>query len=149
MKDDWEKLYEKYEGRKRKIIIRIAAVTAISILSMMAIISLFPGKGGSGENIYSVLQQASNPGSYKMRTAFADTQCLWIRSSANEKSFVLEAREYYSSEKNCIGDFINSTEIPLKGPINIVGNDCICGKKVCELENIFEGNITNLKIKGC
>lgn len=161
VKDEWKELYEKYEKRKRRIIIRMLLVTFAAIIISGIILSLYtfkPPPSQENKTVYpqtdlqkisSDLSGAVNPGSYKMQTELADTQCFWIRSTAGESGFVLEVREYNSSSRNCIGEFLNSTEIPLAKPLNLVGNDCICGKRICELENVLEGNMTSLKIKGC
>lgn len=161
VKDEWKELYDKYEKRKRRIIIRILLVTIAIIIISGMILSLYsfePSIPQENKNlstdsnlqkINSDLSGAVSPGSYKMQTDVPDTQCFWIRSTTNENGFVLEVREYNSSSKNCIGEFLNKTEILLDKPINLIGNDCICGKKICELENVLENNITNLRIKGC
>ncbi len=157
MNDEWKELYEKYEKRKRRIVNKILLASIIAAFSIAAIFYLSQNQdsesplpsGASPENIYSALQKSASSGSYSFATNLSDTQCYWLRSTANENGFALEVREYNSPEKNCIGDFLNRTEIPLEKPINLMGNDCICGKKICELENVLEGNRTNLKIKGC
>lgn len=154
MEDEWKKLYEKYEKRKRRIVNKILIVSIIAIAVMTAVVLLSPYmfsgfSSQTKENIYSILQESANQGSYKFQTSLPDTQCYWIRSTAGESGFVLEVREYLSPQKNCIGEFLNSTEIQISKPINLIGNDCICGKKICELENVLENNATNLKLNGC
>lgn len=56
--------------------------------------------------------------------------CYWVRYTYSDKGHVLEIREYKSPNKDCYGELVNVTEIPLKSGANIGGDtSCICGGK--------------------
>lgn len=155
-------LFEQYGRERRNKRIRTALI-ALILLASIAAVYLYgaspnapdePGQQPTAiaappQYTGAVFANATNPGKYKLQTDLLDGQCYWVRSTTGMQGYVLEIREYNSSGKNCVGTLLNTTEIPLKKPLNIIGNDCICGKKVCELENVLEGKRINLKIKGC
>jgi hypothetical protein len=153
MADDLESMYEKYkrkEGNGRIKALMAVIFAGVLIVALYFLVSnMLSQPANSNEGIYSALQKSANNGSYRFETGLSDTRCYWIRSTTGGAGFALEVREYDSPSKDCIGELLNKTEIPIGGPVNIMGNDCICGAKVCELENVFEGERTNLKIKGC
>jgi len=79
----------------------------------------------------------------------SENTCYWITPSYNGTNYLLEIREYDSPTKDCVGTFINQTDIVIDKPGNIMGDtSCICGGKEYLIKKLSEGDLTNFVISG-
>lgn len=74
--------------------------------------------------------------------------CYWIRPTVNETNYLIQITEYETSDKikGCMGIPKETRYIVVDKPINLQGNDCVCGnlKQLLKIENL--GNTKQLKI---
>jgi hypothetical protein len=74
--------------------------------------------------------------------------CYWIRPTVNETNYLIEITEYETSAntKGCMGLPKGKKYIVVDKPINLQGNDCVCGnlKHLLKIKNI--GNTKQLEI---
>ena len=66
-----------------------------------------------------------------------ENTCYWITPNYDGNSYVFEIEETYSPNKDCYGNSIKTSYVPIDKPPSVLGNSsCVCGNEAVEIRKL-------------
>jgi len=76
-----------------------------------------------------------------------ENTCYWITHNYDGDSFVVEIEETYSPNKDCYGNSLKTSYIPVDKPVSIFGNSsCICGNEAVEIRKLLSDEDFSIEV---
>jgi hypothetical protein len=142
--------YTKREGNKGKIVLVLSLILLAAGIGSFAYLYFQMSLGDGTETLKGSLENQieraiKSEGSYRLALGNG-SHCYWIRPTHNGTNYLVEIREY-SSSNSCFGDLIEIKTIVVDGPVNVNGR-CVCGK-ICDFETKKVGDAVHLNLITC